>query len=83
LRQALESPRIPIFKQFNLLPDGVKFLVDLRADVLRFISSHPELAAIDDELFDLLSSWFDIGNLDSPPDLLELACVAPRKADQL
>jgi malonyl-CoA decarboxylase len=78
LRQALESPRIPIFKQFNLLPDGVKFLVDLRADVLRFISSHPDLAAIDDELFDLLSSWFDIGNLDlrriswnSPAVLLE------------
>ena len=78
LRQALESPRIPIFKKFNLLPDGVKFLVDLRADVLRFISSHAELAAIDDELFDLLSSWFDIGNLDlrriswnSPAVLLE------------
>jgi malonyl-CoA decarboxylase len=78
LRQALKSPRIPIFKQFNLLPDGVKFLVDMRADVLRFTRSHPELVAIVDELFDLLSSWFDIGNLDlrriswsSPAALLE------------
>jgi malonyl-CoA decarboxylase len=78
LRQTLKSPRIPIFKQFNLLPDGVKFLVDMRADVLRFTRSHPELVAIVDELFDLLSSWFDIGNLDlrriswnSPAALLE------------
>jgi len=78
LRQTLKSPRIPIFKKFNLLPDGVKFLVDMRADVLHFMRSHPGLVAIDEELFDLLSSWFDIGNLDlhriswgSPAALLE------------
>ncbi len=78
LRQAMKSPRIPIFKKFNMLPDGVKFLVDMRAGVLNFTRSHPELVAIDEELFDLLSSWFDIGNLDlrriswsSPASLLE------------
>ncbi len=78
LRQKLRSPRIPIFKKFNLLPDGVKFLVDMRADVLHFLRSHPGLVTIDEELFDLLSSWFDIGNLDlhriswgSPAALLE------------
>jgi len=78
LREALKSPRIPIFKKFNLLPDGVKFLVDMRGDMLRFTHSHPELVVIVDELFDLLSSWFDIGNLDlrriswnSPAALLE------------
>jgi malonyl-CoA decarboxylase len=78
LRQTLESPRIPIFKQFNLLPDGVKFLVDMRAEILSLTRSHPKLAAIADELLDLLSSWFDIGNLNlhriswsSPAALLE------------
>ena len=78
LRQTLKSPRIPIFKQFNLLPDGVKFLVDMRAHLLHFTRSHPELGAMADELFDLLSSWFDIGNLElrriswsSPAALLE------------
>ena len=29
LRLALGSPRIRIVKQFNLLPEGVKFLVDV------------------------------------------------------
>jgi malonyl-CoA decarboxylase len=78
LRIALGSPRIRILKQFNLLGDGVKFLVDLRADVLRFVRAAPQLEAIDEELLSLLASWFDIGNLElariswqSPAALLE------------
>jgi len=78
LRLALGSPRIRILKQFNLLPDGVKFLVDMRADVLRYLREQPELEPIDDELFSLFGSWFDIGNLElrritwnSPAMLLE------------
>jgi malonyl-CoA decarboxylase len=78
LRLALASPRIRIVKQFNLLPDGVKFLVDLRADVLRYLDGHPALEVLDEELSSLLSSWFDIGNLElrriswsSPAALLE------------
>jgi malonyl-CoA decarboxylase len=78
LRLALGSPRIRILKQFNLLPDGVKFLVDVRADVLRFRREQPELEIVDDELFSLFGSWFDIGNLElrritwhSPASLLE------------
>ncbi|MGH8272409.1 MAG: malonyl-CoA decarboxylase N-terminal domain-containing protein, partial [Gammaproteobacteria bacterium] len=39
LREALRSPRSVILTQFNALPSGVKFLVDLRADVLRFTKS--------------------------------------------
>jgi malonyl-CoA decarboxylase len=42
LRLALASPRIRILKQFNLLHDGVKLLVDMRADVLRYIASARE-----------------------------------------
>jgi malonyl-CoA decarboxylase len=64
LRLALASPRIRILKQFNLLHDGVKFLVDARADVLRHARERPALAALDEELASLFSSWFDIGNLE-------------------
>ena len=78
LRLALASPRIRIVKQFNALPDGVKFLVDLRADVLRYLKEAPELEVLDEELSSLLSSWFDIGFLElrritwsSPAALLE------------
>src|SRR5215510_10131130 len=56
LRLALGSPRIRIVKQFNLLPDGVKFLVDLRADVLRFLRDSPQLEVLDEELASLFSS---------------------------
>ena len=78
LRLALGSPRIRIVKQFNLLPEGVKFLVDVRADVLRYLKDVPQLEGLDEELSSLLSSWFDIGNLElrriswsSPAALLE------------
>jgi malonyl-CoA decarboxylase len=78
LRHALASPRVRILRHFNLLPEGVKFLVDLRADVHRYIRQSPELEVIDEELFALFSSWFDVGNLElrriswhSPAALLE------------
>ncbi|NJN40472.1 MAG: malonyl-CoA decarboxylase [Gammaproteobacteria bacterium] len=78
LRLALGSPRIRILKQFNLLQDGVKFLVDLRTDLQRYMSEAPELDVIDEELYSLLGSWFDVGNLElariswaSPASLLE------------
>ncbi len=78
LRLALGSPRIRILKQFNLLSDGVKLLVDMRADVLRYAAERSALEALDDELCSLLASWFDIGNLElrriswnSPAMLLE------------
>jgi malonyl-CoA decarboxylase len=78
LRLALGSPRIRILKQFNLLHDGVKFLVDLRADVIRHLRERPSLEVLDEELSSLFSSWFDIGNLElkriswsSPAMLLE------------
>jgi malonyl-CoA decarboxylase len=78
LRRALASPRTRILTQFNALPDGVRFLVEMRADVLRLLSTHGELAILDAELEALLSSWFDVGFLtlhrltwNSPAALLE------------
>ncbi len=77
LRQSLEPPRLRLLTQFNALPEGVKFLVDLRSDLMD-LSDGPELKALNNDLRTLLASWFDIGFLelrritwDSPASLLE------------
>jgi malonyl-CoA decarboxylase len=78
LKDVLTPPRLRLLRQFNALPEGVKFLVDLRADLLAIKDPSPELAALDDDLRELLVSWFDLGFLDlrritwqSPAALLE------------
>lgn len=78
LRRAMRSQRLRILTQFNAIPQGVKFLVDLRADLLRFLKDDPLLEPIDRELQARLSSWFDVGFLElkritwqSPAALLE------------
>ena len=78
MRKAMNSPRIELFKQFNSLEEGIKFLVDMRADLLGLLSGTPAFKIISDELRDLLASWFDIGFLDlrqitwdAPASLLE------------
>lgn len=78
LRRALRSSRIRILTQLNALPQGVKFLVDLRADLLRYLEQDAELAVLDRELEARLSAWFDVGFLElqritwnSPAALLE------------
>ena len=78
LRAALRSARIRILTQFNAIPQGVKFLVDLRADLLRYLDDDPELAPVDRELESRLAAWFDVGFLElqritwnSPAVLLE------------
>jgi malonyl-CoA decarboxylase len=64
LRQALEPRRIKLLTQFNGLPEGIKFLVELRAEVQRHLKDDPSLSPLDDDLRDLLASWFDVGFLD-------------------
>lgn len=64
LRIALDAPRARFFAQFNLLPEGVKFLVDLRADLLSFLEHAPALEVLRVELDALLQSWFDPGFLE-------------------
>jgi malonyl-CoA decarboxylase len=78
LREALESPRVALFRQLGGLPDGVKFLVDLRAELRGLPLDDGVRKTVDDELKDLLASWFDVGFLelrrvtwDSSADLLE------------
>ena len=78
LRECLQTPRTKLFRQFNSLSHGIKFLVDMRADLRGLLSSHPGLRPVDGELRALLGSWFDAGFLElrhvtwaAPADLLE------------
>ncbi|WP_300319917.1 malonyl-CoA decarboxylase [Accumulibacter sp.] len=64
LRGAMRSSRLRILTQFNALPQGVKFLVDLRADLLRFLDTDPALRSLDRELESRLTAWFDVGFLE-------------------
>ncbi len=64
LRRVLEPPRVKLLTQFTALPEGVKFLVDLRADLLALGSDDPDLRAMDRDLRGLLAAWFDLGFLD-------------------
>jgi malonyl-CoA decarboxylase len=63
LRNALEPPRMKLLTQFNELPQGVKFLVDMRAELLRLRREHPKLVPLEADLKRLLSAWFDVGLL--------------------
>lgn len=78
MRQALTSPRSTILRQFTALPDGFKFLVNMRADLLPLIGKDMKLKGLEYDLKTILSSWFDVGLLDlvelnwnSPAALLE------------
>jgi len=78
LRRALEPARVKLLTQFNALPEGVKFLVDMRAELMNLTRNDDTLAPLEQDLKALLASWFDIGFLEvkritweSPAALLE------------
>jgi malonyl-CoA decarboxylase len=80
LRRALEPPRLRLLTQFSTIPDGMKFLVDLRAALIDAArdGSNPVLAGLEADLKGLLANWFDVGFLElrridwnSPAALLE------------
>jgi malonyl-CoA decarboxylase len=78
LRRALEPPRLRLLTQFTTIPDGRKFLVDLRGFLLKVRRDDKLLAALEADLRGLLAAWFDIGFLElqridwhSPASLLE------------
>lgn len=64
LRKALEAPRIKLLIQFNALPDGVKFLVDMRADLLALKSRDSAIRGLEQDLQSLLTTWFDVDFLE-------------------
>lgn len=78
LREALVPPRIKLLSQFNDLADGVKFLVDLRGELIEFAREDALLQELNADLHRQLTSWFDIGFLElrqitweTPASLLE------------
>lgn len=78
LREVLEPPRLRLLTQFNALPEGVKFLVDLRAELAQMSKGEPGLKALEADLKSMLAAWFDVGFLElrrltwaSPANVLE------------
>ncbi|PZX29307.1 Malonyl-CoA decarboxylase [Cupriavidus phytorum] len=83
--QAQSNARIRFFKRLAALHGqrgnsacGLHFLIQLRADMLRWQRRMPGLRPLDDDLEGLFSNWFDVGLLelqpitwDSPASLLE------------
>ena len=64
LRKAFASPRTRLLQRFAAFPEGVRFLVDLRAELLPHLKHEKRLLALDAELEDLFSTWFDVGFLE-------------------
>lgn len=64
LAEALVPPNIALLKKFSSLPNGFKFLIDLRADLMPIRKDNPFLRKLDADLKGVLSSWFDVGLLD-------------------
>ncbi|WP_119419200.1 malonyl-CoA decarboxylase [Desertibaculum subflavum] len=78
MRNALESPAMRLLAQFTALPQGVKFLVDLRANLLDLVAEDARFGELAEDLRRLLAGWFDVGFLNleritwrSPAVLLE------------
>lgn len=78
LRRAFTAPRTRLLQRFSAFPEGVRFLVELRAQLLPELRADRRLAALDGELQELFSTWFDVGFLelrriswDSPASLVE------------
>jgi malonyl-CoA decarboxylase len=78
LRRSLVTPGMRLLTKFNALPEGMEFLVDMRADLLALASDDPELRALDEDFRHVLATWCDVGFLtlqrltwDAPAALLE------------
>ena len=64
LRRALEPRWRRLLKRFTTLPEGVKFLVDMRVVMLEYARTEPAIKALSDDLREMLSAWFDVGLLE-------------------
>ncbi len=64
LRRNLESPRVRAFQKFMNLTGGLKFLLDLRADILSAQRlTQTDLSPLDEDIAHLFTSWFQQGFL--------------------
>lgn len=78
LRQALVPRRERLLRRFAGLDGGLPFLVSLREDLLSHLDTEPSLKAVDQDLKQILTGWFDVALLrlerltwDTPASLLE------------
>jgi malonyl-CoA decarboxylase len=78
LATALEPPNVRLLREFVGVPQGVKFVVDLRAELLALGRTDAACRTLSDDLRPLLSAWFDVAFLDlvridwrAPASLLE------------
>lgn len=78
LRKAYHSPRTRLLQRFAVFPEGMRFLLDLRAELLPHLKADKRLLPLDSELEHLFSTWFDVAFLelrriswDSPASLVE------------
>ena len=77
-RRATVSPRRRLLQRFSAHPEGIRFLVDLRAELQPHLKGDKRLMALDVEMEYMFSTWFDVGFLDlrriswdSPASLIE------------
>src|SRR6202047_1231448 len=63
LHFASEPRRQELIRRLNRAPGGTSELVAMRADLLRAMNGHKDLAALDRDVVHLLSSWFNRGFL--------------------
>jgi malonyl-CoA decarboxylase len=77
-RRATVSPRRRLLQRFSVYPEGVQFLVDLRAELQSALKTDKQLEALDVEMEYMFSTWFDVGFLElrrmswnSPASLIE------------
>ncbi len=64
LGRVSEPPRQELFRRINMASGGTPMLVGLRSTLLDQLRAHPELRAVDDDLFHLFGSWFNRGFLE-------------------
>ncbi|WP_396433532.1 malonyl-CoA decarboxylase [Limnohabitans sp.] len=78
MRKAMVSTRTRLLQRFAVFPEGMRFLVDLRQDMLPALKANKRLLALESELENLFTTWFDVAFLelrriswDSPASLVE------------
>lgn len=77
-RRATVSPRRRVLQRFSADATGIRFLVNLRAEMQPALKGDKRLQALDVEMEYMFSTWFDVGFLelrriswDSPASLVE------------
>ncbi|MGB1010176.1 MAG: malonyl-CoA decarboxylase domain-containing protein [Thiolinea sp.] len=63
LFNSLKSRRVRLFRRLNATRNGIVYLVEMRADLLKAIRAEPKLKPVDIDLNQLFRHWFNRGFL--------------------